>query len=374
MIWIIVYIGLLALLLGGYWGQPWDKAKALKTAVWIAGGTLAISVAHHLFSGHMRRVVDDTVFLFVVTLPITILLVIWLGWKGQKFTVSVDRVVNLGAWSAEKYKAAWQENMPLTAGRTAVSLYLLSLLFDYPAEGLATFMAVAAVFVAARLFTIKKASVEKKRPDILTQDATKAAVHARCNHPAGVYAGELDGEPLRVSTEDRAVVIGPPGTGKTAFLVTQLLDWCESGRSFVCLDIKPEIFGIVRERLEQSGYRLLTYNPTAGTGQRYNLLADLSGPESVGELAAALVPASTGEPAVFSETARDLLDAVITHLATKGTPTLPAVREYIGQFDDHKELIRDLKRSNDPDARELATGLGLLAKNERLLGSVFGTL
>ena len=374
MIWILVYVALVSLLVSGYWGQPWDKEKALKSVVWIAGGTLAIGVFYHLFFGDMRRVVDDTFLLFLITLPITVLAVIWIGWKGQQFTISASRLGTFAAWSVEKYKAAWQENMPLTALRTGVGSYLLLQIFVYPVEGVLTVLLVGAVFVVARFFKFKEPSVEKQRPDILTQDATKAAVHARCNNPGGVYAGELDGEPLRVSTEDRAVVIGPPGTGKTAFLVTQLLDWGESGRSFVCLDIKPEIFGIVRERLEKSGYRLLTYNPTAGTGQRYNPLADLSGPESVGELAAALVPASTGEPAVFSETARDLLDAVITHLATKGTPTLPAVREYIGQFDDHKELIRDLKRSEDPDARELAAGLGMLAKNERLLGSVFGTL
>jgi len=140
---------------------------------------------------------------------------------------------------------------------------------------------------------------------------------------------ESQGDDIQISMDDRAVVIGPPGTGKTAFLIEQLLRWGESGRSFVCLDIKPEIFGITRTFLEKQGYALFTYNPTAKTGQKYNMLADLDGPESVGELASALIPSEDPRDTVFTESARDFLDAIISHLAASGTPSLPLVRALV---------------------------------------------
>ena len=111
-------------------------------------------------------------------------------------------------------------------------------------------------------------NVEKQRPDLLA--SIEAVDGARLATPDGVWCGQLDGESLHASIEDRAVVIGPPGTGKTAFLVGQLLHWADSGRPFVCLDIKPEIYGITRKALKAKGYRVLTYNPTERTGQRYN--------------------------------------------------------------------------------------------------------
>ncbi|RUM94724.1 MAG: hypothetical protein DSZ28_01715 [Thiothrix sp.] len=201
---------------------------------------------------------------------------------------------------------------------------------------------------------------------------------------SGIWCGraltvvqDTDDEPLRgdihVSMDDRAVVIGPPGTGKTAFLIEQLLRWGESGRSFVCLDIKPEIYGITQTFLEKQGYALFTYNPTTRTGQKYNMLADLDSPESVGELASALIPSEDPRDTVFTESARDFLDAIISHLAAGGTPSLPLVRALVADCHDHHELMDLLLSSPDPDAREIASGLMLIAKNDRLLGSIFAT-
>ena len=184
---------------------------------------------------------------------------------------------------------------------------------------------------------------------------------------------ELQRGDIHVSMDDRAVVIGPPGTGKTAFLIEQLLRWGESGQSFVCLDIKPEIYGITRASLEKQGYALFTYNPTSRTGQKYNMLADLDSPESVGELASALIPSEDPRDTVFTESARDFLDAIISHLAAGGTPSLPLVRALVAGCHDHHALMELLLNSPDQDAREIASGLMLIAKNERLLGSIFAT-
>ncbi len=169
-------------------------------------------------------------------------------------------------------------------------------------------------------------------------------------------------------------MIGPPGTVKTAFLVSQILQWAGTGRPLVVLDIKPEIYGITRPALLAQGYRVLTYNPTARTGERYNPLDDLEGPEALGELAAALIPSDSLEDAVFNESARDFLDALIAHLrAKRGSVSLPAIREYIAAAGGYKTLMRDIAQSPDPDAREIAHGLMMTAANERLLGSIFAT-
>lgn len=99
---------------------------------------------------------------------------------------------------------------------------------------------------------------------------------------------------------------------------------------------------------------------------------DIDGPEQIGELAASLIPSPDPENMVFTESARDLLDAIISHLKEdKGMVSLPGVLEYISSFDTHKELLTDLRGSSSEDAQNLATGLKQSATNERLLGSIF---
>jgi type IV secretory pathway TraG/TraD family ATPase VirD4 len=238
------------------------------------------------------------------------------------------------------------------------------------------FIGIGGVVVGLIMAQMKgRPTVKKEVIDTLQSPDTTASVHAACAEPGGVFAGALAGTDLHIRTEDRASVIGPPGSGKTAFLVSQLLEWAPSQRPFICLDVKPELYGIGRQPLEAHGYTLLTYNPTAGTGQRYNLLADVHSPEAIGELTAVLVPSPASDEAVFNESARDLLDAVITHLrATRHAPTLPDVRDFLGHFKNHQGLMRTLSQSPDPDVVDLARGLTLVGQNPRLLGSIFATL
>ena len=224
----------------------------------------------------------------------------------------------------------------------------------------------------------RKARVTKDKPDLLGKQAraiVSSLASAGPKRADGVLAGFVAGEAVNVSIEDRAVVIGPPGTGKTAFLVAQLLRWAESRRSFVCLDIKPEIYGITRERLEGLGYRVLTFNPTAATGQRYNLLDDVDSAEGLGELAAALIPGDDLRNAVFYESARDFLDAVVSHLrATTGKASLVDVRSFLGEGDGFEELMQKLLKSPDPDVVDIAGALTLTAANNRLIGSICAQL
>lgn len=226
---------------------------------------------------------------------------------------------------------------------------------------------------------VRRPSAIKHKPDLLADQADAMASTAGSNRPlqgGGVLGGYAAGKPVLASVEDRAVVIGPPGTGKTAFLVSQLLRWAEQKRSFVCLDIKPEIFGITRDRLEALGYQVLTYNPTQGTGQKYNPLDDIESAEGLGELAAALIPGEEMKDAVFYESARDCFDAVVSHLRAKqqGRASLVDVRAFLGEAEGFKELMQKLLESPDPDVRDIASALMLTASNNRLIGSIFAQL
>lgn len=228
----------------------------------------------------------------------------------------------------------------------------------------------------------------KDRTDLLsTNDAKeKAKALARGTAEAGVLAGVLAGvsAPLGASPpnnlyatiEDRACVIGPPGTGKTSFLVAQILTWAATGRPFVAIDTKPELWGITRKRLEAAGYTVLCFNPTEGCGDRYDPIQDCHTPEAIGELAAALIPASMeSDTGVFSESARDFLDAIIHHRRALGRDnSLPAIFDYFIERKDAADVVRDLVASPDPYVQRIAGMLSKMSGGDRLLASIFGTL
>lgn len=189
---------------------------------------------------------------------------------------------------------------------------------------------------------------------------------------------ESNQKKLYVTQSDRACVIGPPGTGKTTFLINQIYHWLETGNSFLCLDIKPEIHEQTKDRLREEGYTVYVYNPTTPK-DKYNFLGDLESPESIGELASAFVPTDSTENAVFTESARDFLDAIIFHLKEPSNknknpkPTLPDVYDFVVSFDSISPLLNTLAHSNSAQSRAIAKSLKIMADNERLLGSVFAS-
>lgn len=216
--------------------------------------------------------------------------------------------------------------------------------------------------------------VEKETGDLLKIPEVIKDVQDTLNHKlTGVWCGQLIGQGLYASIQDRGMVIGPPGTGKTTFLISQLLQWSQSLRSFVCLDIKPEIEAITRPYLEALGYEILVYNPTSINTHPYNPLADLHGAESIGELSAALIPSDVAENAVFNECARDFLEALILSVAAEAEPTLPKIATLVESCQSYRDLLAYLMASKDEEVCKLANALAFMADNERLMSSIFAT-
>lgn len=219
------------------------------------------------------------------------------------------------------------------------------------------------------------------RDDVLGKPKQQNLVNNRLsdNRKDGVFSGKnANGDDLYISNSDRACVIGPPGTGKTTFLVNQLYRWLHTGNSFVCLDIKPEIYELTKDRLENEGYTCYIFNPT-NPKDKYNFLGDLESPEAISELASAFIPSESQSSPVFAETARDFLDAIIAHLKAptkknpEPKPTLPDVYDFVVNFESGKALLAELSHSNSAEARAIAKTLKIMAENDRMLGSVFAT-
>lgn len=222
----------------------------------------------------------------------------------------------------------------------------------------------------------------KKRKPTVTKDNSGSLAETRLidediaaiGNSNGIWCGQHNGKNIFVSIQDRGIVIGPPGTGKTSFLITQLLKWIDTKRSFVCLDAKPEIHNVLAKRLKELDYNVYVYNPSLETSLRYNPFDDLDSTESVGELASSLIPSPDPRNAVFYENARDFLDAIITHLHEKHEASLPKMREFLKEFNSYRDLFAALCKSPSTDAAELANGLAMVGANERMLGSIFSTL
>lgn len=170
--------------------------------------------------------------------------------------------------------------------------------------------------------------------------------------------------------EDRAVVVGVPGAGKTTFLVAQIVDWMQSGRSFVATDIKPEIWSILKENglFERFGYDEYIINPTCAHAHRFNLFAEIEDDADLNEVLAVIIPPGEGDGAVFSDNARRLLKAVLAHLGERAS--LPAARDFIMEAGKVSELLEMLAASEKKSVQRIAFELKNTASNERLLASI----
>lgn len=178
----------------------------------------------------------------------------------------------------------------------------------------------------------------------------------------------------RAGAEDRSIVIGVPGSGKTAYLVAQIVDWMTSGRSFVATDIKPEVWSILKENglFEKFGYSDYVINPTCKEAHKFNMFSEIENDSDLNEVLSVIITAGTGDTAVFNDNARRLLKAILLHLGDKAS--LPAARDFIFECGSTDELIDILCHSQSKSVARIAREVKATAGNERLFASIMTTM
>lgn len=176
---------------------------------------------------------------------------------------------------------------------------------------------------------------------------------------------------LRVTNEDRGIILGAPGSGKTTYLVTQIIDWMESGQSFVATDIKPEIWAILKYNnvFEKYGYKDWVFNPTDINGDHYNLFSEIHDSAEFNEVLNIIIPdTDSAESKVFNDNARRLLKAILIELGSQAS--LPNAQRFINSMNDNAELLKTLRQSKNETVSSIAKDITRTAKNDNLFASI----
>ena len=202
---------------------------------------------------------------------------------------------------------------------------------------------------------------------LLNQMDSQAAIEAETKRRSD-KPWNLNG--WRCADEDRGMIVGVPGAGKTTFLIAQLVDWMATGRSFVATDIKPEIWSILKENglFERFGYTDHVINPTCAAAKRLNLFSEIEDDADLNEVLAVFIPMGEGDSAVFNDNARRLLKAVLSHLGEQAS--LPAARDFIMEAGTVPDLLDILKQSPKKSVQRIAFEVKNTSVNDRLLASI----
>ena len=189
-----------------------------------------------------------------------------------------------------------------------------------------------------------------------------------------VYDQTIENPPLqflRVTNEDRGIILGAPGSGKTTYLVTQILDWMESGQSFVATDIKPEIWAILKYNgmFEHYGYKDWVFNPTDVNSDHYNIFSEVKDSSEFNEVLNIIIAdTDSADAKVFNDNARRLLKAILIELGAKAS--LPNAQKFINSMDDNAELLKTLRQSDNETVSSIAKDITRTAKSDNLLASI----
>jgi type IV secretory pathway TraG/TraD family ATPase VirD4 len=177
-------------------------------------------------------------------------------------------------------------------------------------------------------------------------------------------------ESLRVTNEDRGIVLGAPGSGKTTFLISQIVEWMKSGRSFVATDVKPEIWAILKANnvFKLFGYKDWVFNPTDVVSDHYNIFSEVKDSAELNEILNIIIKDDTADSVVFNDLARRILKAVLIELGDKAS--LVNAQNYINSMDSNDELLKALRQSEKSSVSNIAKEVSRTAQNDRLLASV----
>lgn len=177
-------------------------------------------------------------------------------------------------------------------------------------------------------------------------------------------------ESLRVTNEDRGIVLGAPGSGKTTFLISQIVEWMKSGRSFVATDVKPEIWAILKANnvFKIFGYTDWVFNPTDVDSDHYNIFSEVKDSAELNEILSIIIKDDTADSVVFNDLARRILKAILIELGDKAS--LVNAQNYINSMDSNDELLKVLRQSEKSSVSNIAKEISRTAQNDRLLASV----
>lgn len=198
--------------------------------------------------------------------------------------------------------------------------------------------------------------------------------HSKRKVEKSVY--QLDLPSYRISGEERGLIVGVSGTGKTNFILAQIFDYMQSGKSLVVVDVKPEIWAILETNdiFNVFGYQPIIINPTDRYSQKYNFLDDVDF-NDLDEMLSVIISDSNNDVAAFNEFARRLLKVIIFYLKDKdGAVSLTACYEFINSYSRTKSMFDDLKASKNEDIKAIINLVIQAADNERFLSSGMNAL
>lgn len=182
---------------------------------------------------------------------------------------------------------------------------------------------------------------------------------------------------IRLKNSDRGIVTGLPGSGKSSLIIMQCLDWMKSGQSIVLTDIKPELYGILKAMNadENFGYKIWVINPLDPYADSYNIFSEAESVADLTEIINILMTPENKDSIVFYDGAKNILLGVLLRMKEKSLSiSLPSALDYIRDFDDISDLLRDLANSNDKTVQKIESEISESSGNKNLFASVLNAL